>query len=138
MSLFTPSGGLVYHARALRYRNGLWAPFREALADWLRQHLAVADELILVGPSGGHCLPIAHLSRFGRVLVLEPDPLARRILALRLRGARLHFEHRDLLVQPLLTGRPGLDALLRQRPQAAVLFCNLLGQVQLGLSDDAQ
>ncbi len=138
MSLFTPSGGLVYHARALRFSRGLWAPFRDALAAWLVQHLPVTDELILVGPSGGHCLPLAHLSRFGRIVVLEPDPLARRMLACRLPRSRLEIEHRDLLVQPLLAGGAGLDVVLRQRPHAAVLFCNLLGQVQLGLSDEAQ
>ncbi len=138
MSLFTLSGGLVYHARAWRFRDGLWSPFRDALAEWLVQHLAVTDELILVGPSGGHCLPLAHLSRFGRLLVLEPDPLARRILGLRLQSARLDFEHRDLLVEPLLGGRSGLDTVLRQRPNAAVLFCNLLGQLHFGFSDEAQ
>jgi hypothetical protein len=138
MSLFTLSGGLVYHARALVYRASLWAPFREALGNWLAENLAVADELILVGPSGGHCLPLAHLSRFGRVLVLEPDPLARRLLAWRLPGARLVFEHRDLLVQPLLSGGAGLDALLERRPRAAVLFCNLLGQLHFGLGDEEQ
>jgi hypothetical protein len=138
MSLFTPSGGLVYHARALRFRDGLWAPFRDVLAAWLAQHLAVTEELILVGPSGGHCLPLAHLSRFGRLLVLEPDPLARRILALRLPRSRLEVEHRDLLLQPLLSGGSGLDTVLRQRPRASVLFCNLLGQLHFGLSDDAQ
>ncbi len=138
MSLFTPAGGLVYHARALRFRDGLWAPFRDALAEWLAEHLAVVDELILVGPSGGHCLPVAQLARFARLLVLEPDPIARRILALRLQPARIAFEHRDLLVEPLLSGRPGLDTVMRQRPHSAVLFCNLLGQLQLGLSDDAQ
>ena len=136
MSLFTPSGGLVYHARALRFREGLWTPFRDALAAWLAQHLAVAEELILVGPSGGHCLPLAHLSRFGRLLVLEPDPLARQILALRLPRSRLEVEHRDLLLQPLLSGGAGLDALLQRRPHAAVLFCNLLGQLHFGLSDE--
>lgn len=138
MSLFTLSGGLVYHARALRHRAGLWTPFREALADWLVENLPVAEELILVGPSAGHCLPVAHLSRFRRVLALEPDPLARRLLALRLRGPQLVFEHRDLLVQPLLSGGSGLDVLLARRPRAAVLFCNLLGQLQLELPDEAQ
>jgi hypothetical protein len=138
MSLFTPSGGLVYHARALRFRDRLWAPFRESLAAWLVQHLAVTEELILVGPSGGHCLPVAHLGRFERVVVLEPDPLARRLLALRLPHSRFEVEHRDLLVEPLLAGRSGLDTVLWQRPQAGVLFCNLLGQLHFGLSDEAQ
>src|SRR5215216_4794788 len=76
MSLFTPSGGLVYHARALRHRSGLWAPFRRAVDEWLAEALPPADELILVGPSAGHCLPLERLARFRRLLVLEPDPVA--------------------------------------------------------------
>lgn len=138
LGLFTPSGGLVYHARALRYRDRLWAPYRAALADWLERCLPPSDELILVGPSGGHCLPVAHLSRFGRLVALEPDALARRILQRRLAPARLEVEHRDLLLLPLLSGARGLDALLERRPRASVLFCNLLGQVQIELTDELQ
>jgi hypothetical protein len=138
VSLFTPSGGLVYHVRALRYRGGLWAPFRAALAGWLAQQLPPGEELILVGPSGGHCLPLAQLAGFRRLVALEPDPLARRILQARVSPARLEFEHRDLLLEPLLSDGVGLDALLERRPQASVLFCNLLGQVQIGLSEEEQ
>jgi hypothetical protein len=138
MPLFTPSGGLVYHLRALRYRGGLWAPYRAALAQWLERCLPLGDELILVGPSAGHCLPLARLARFGRLLVLEPDPLARRLLQLRLPGTRVVVEHRDLLLGPLLSGGPGLDALLARRPSAAVLFCNLLGQLHWDLPDEQQ
>ena len=138
MSLFTPSGGLVYHLRALRYRGGLWAPYRAALAAWLERCLPLAEELILVGPSAGHCLPLARLARFGRLLLLEPDPVARRLLQLRLPGARFAVEHRDLLLGPLLSGGPGLDTLLARRPHAAVLFCNLLGQLHWDLPDDEQ
>src|SRR6478752_1282230 len=138
MALFSLSGGLVYHARAARYRDGLWAPFRREVADWLAAVLPVGDELILVGPSGGHCLPLAQLSRFRRVSVLEPDPIARRLLLSRRAGPRIEVEHRDLLLEPLLGEEPGLDAVLERRPRAAVLFCNLLGQLQLELSDDEQ
>lgn len=138
LGLLSPTGGLVYHARALRYRDGLWAPFRAALADWLEHCLPPDEELILVGPSGGHCLPLTQLSRCRRLFALEPDALARRILQLRLAPARLQVEHRDLLLAPLLSGARGLDALLERRPQASVLFCNLLGQVQIDLPDEQQ
>jgi len=138
MSLFTPSGGLVYHLRALRYRTRLWAPYRTALAEWLAESLPLADELILVGPSAGHCLPLARLGRFGRLLVLEPDPLARWLLRRRLPHARIEAEHRDLLLGPMLSGRPGLDTVLARRPRAAVLFCNLLGQLHWDLPDEEQ
>jgi hypothetical protein len=52
--------------------------------------------------------------------------------------ARLEVEHRDLLLAPLLSGARGLDALLDRRPRASVLFCNLLGQVQIDLADEQQ
>jgi len=138
MSLFTPSGGLVYHLRALRYRDGLWAPYRAALAEWLERSLPPGDELVLVGPSAGHCLPLEHLARFRSLLVLEPEGLARWLLGRRLPGVRLQVEHRDLLLGPLLAGRPGLDTLLQRRPRAAVLFCNLLGQLHWELGDEQE
>src|SRR5882724_8736674 len=78
--LFKPSGGLVYHWRALRYRAVLWSQFRAGIAEWLARRLPLGDELLLVGPSAGHCLPLSQLARFRRLLVLEPDPLARRLL----------------------------------------------------------
>jgi hypothetical protein len=138
MSLFTPSGGLVYHLRALRYGRTLWAPYRAALAAWLERSLPLADELILVGPSAGHCLPLVRLGAFGRLVVLEPDPLARRLLQLRLPRARLELEPRDLLLGPLLSGAPGLDDVLQRRPRASVLFCNLLGQLHWELPEEQQ
>lgn len=138
MPLLSPSGGLVYHLRALRFGRSLWAPFRSALAAWIEAALPLEQELILVGPSGGHCLPLAALRRARSVLALEPDLLARVLLARRLSLTDLRFESRDLLLAPLLQGRPGLDLLLQRRPHANVLFCNVLGQVQLDLTDAEQ
>jgi hypothetical protein len=137
--LLEPSGGLVYHGRALRFREGLWAGFRENVAHWLARRLPPGDELVLVGPSAGHCLPLPQLARFRRLLVLEPDPLARRWLLHRLGGrARIAVEARDLLVAPLLSGAAGLDAVLERRPHAAVLFCNVLGQLHFEMSSEQQ
>jgi hypothetical protein len=137
LGLFTATGGLVYHARALCYRDVLWAPFRAALAAWLERCLPPNGELILVGPSGGHCLPLEQLAR-DRLVALEPDPLARGILRLRLAPTPLEVEHRDLLLAPLLSGAGGLETLLERRPRASVLFCNLLGQVQIDLAEEQQ
>lgn len=137
MSLLTPSGGLVYHYRALRFGHHLWAPFRANLARWLAAtELSNAEELLLVGPSAGHCLPLAWLGQFRRLTLLEPDPVARRWLSQLLPRPRLETEHRDLLLAPLLSGAAGLDAVLERRPRAAVLFCNVLGQLHFALSDD--
>jgi hypothetical protein len=136
--LLTPSGGLVYHLRALRYRRTLWLPFRRALADWLAPHLSRSEVLVLVGPSAGHCLPLEQLRGAQQLVVLEPDPLARRLLARRLGPRPLLVESRDLLVEPLLSGKSGLDAVLERWPAASVLFCNVLGQLHFGLDDGQQ
>jgi hypothetical protein len=135
MSLLTPSGGLVYHLRALRYRRSLWLPFRRALSEWLDARLPEGKEIVLVGPSAGHCLPLTKLRRASKLVMLEPDPVARRLLALRLRGPALELEARDLLFEPMLSGGAGLDALLERRPHATLLFCNVLGQLHFGVSD---
>ncbi len=136
MALFSPTGGLVYHLRARRHRQQLWQPFRCAVAAWLVEVLPPSRELVLVGPSAGHCLPLEHLAKFASVVVLEPDRLARFLLARRLVGPKLTMEPRDLLLRPLLEGSSGLGELLQQRPGASVLFCNLLGQLPFGLSED--
>jgi hypothetical protein len=135
MALFSPTGGLVYHVRARRHREHLWRPFRRALGDWLAEALPVDDELILVGPSAGHCLPLEHVARFERVTLLEPDALARFLIRRRLGASAVTHDAADLLVRPLLQGAPGLDELLTSRPRASVLFCNLLGQLQFGFSE---
>lgn len=135
MALFSPTGGLVYHLRARRHRERRWLPFRRAVADWLAGVLPPGDELILVGPSAGHCLPLEHLAQFERVMLLEPDGLARFLLRRRLRVADVTHRAEDLLVAPLVRGAPGLDELLQARPRAAILFCNVLGQLQFGVSE---
>lgn len=138
--LFSQSGGLVYHARAWRRSATLWQPFRASVAEWLAAQLPTADELILVGPSAGHCLPLDQLASFRRVLVLDPDPVARWLLTRRLRShnAKLIVEDeaRDQLLTPLLTDAPGLDQVLERRPQAALLFCNVLGQLHFASSEE--
>lgn len=140
--LFSESGGLVYHARAWRLSEALWQPFRASVARWLARQLPAADELLLVGPSAGHCLPLEQLAAFRRVLVLEPDPVARWLLRRRLRQRspqlRFEAEPHDQLLAPLLDGGPGLEQVLMRRPNAAVLFCNVLGQLHFGLSDEQQ
>ncbi len=136
MPLLSPSGGIVYHLRAARFRAGSWAPFRERLAAWLDEQLLGAPELVLVGPNAGHCLPMAALARYPKLTALEPEWLAARLLRLRLQ--KVDVVARDLLVGPLLDGSSGLDDYLAQKPYAAVLFCNVLGQLQFGLNDEQQ
>lgn len=121
------SGGLIYHWRALRHGNGAWRPYRAVVADWLRAWRPPTEHLLLLGPSGGYSLTREFLAAFRRVTAVEPDPLARLILGRRFAGLDLHWETPD--ADPL---QPAL-----RHPEAAVLFCNLLGQDWLGSGDEA-
>lgn len=123
-ALLHPSGGLGYHFRAWRYRRTLWAPMLDGVAAWLDAWHPPTDRLVLIGPSAGHTLARPFLERFDRITVQEPDPLARRLLDWRLGHRRLRFEAPDALASPA-----GLARLGKRHAGAAILFCNVLGQV---------
>lgn len=130
--LLAPSGGLVYHLRALRRRHGLWAPFQRVVASWLAGWQPGRRELVIVGPSAGYALPAGFLRRFERVTALEPDPLARGLLARRPDAARLGFS------APRLPGTPaptGLARLAAAHPGQRSLFSNVLGQLAAPAED---
>jgi hypothetical protein len=134
----SPAGGAVYHLRALRFGRALWAPFQRALAGWLDDWSPGSDRLLLVGPSAGYCLQDRFLARFRDVIVLEPDPIARWLLARRLAGTpRVHTCADDLLVGGLLGAGRDIVDLLDAEPKRAVLFCNVLGQVPFLVPDDS-
>ncbi|MGB0127824.1 MAG: hypothetical protein WBP72_09305 [Rhodocyclaceae bacterium] len=121
MYLFHPSGGLGYHLRAWRHENGLWRGFRQTVAGWLADWAPPARHLVLVGPSAGYALNGAFLARFPRITAHEPDPLARWLFGRRFPGTPIAW-----------AGALDDPAQLPQRyPDAAYLFCNLLGQTLL-------
>ena len=122
--LFDPSGGLTYQLRALRYRRSLWAGFHAAVAGWLSDWQPDGSTLVIVGPNAGHALPPGFLERFEQVVALEPDPIARHLLARRPDARRLRFDKLDCLSTP-----DGLALLAARFPDAAFLFSNVLGQV---------
>ena len=128
--LLSPTGGLVYHLRALRHRHGLWAPFHRAVAGWLAGWQPRRRELVIVGPSAGYALPAGFLRRFERVTALEPDPLARWLLAHRPDAGRLGFSRLNCLATP-----DGLARLAAAHPEAAILFSNVLGQLAAPAED---
>lgn len=128
-----PSGGLAYHFAALRFRHRLWQPFISQVESWLCNDWNPKEkELIVFGPSAGWTLPIRFLERFERVVFVEPDPLARWLLRLRFCRIRRRFEmlaeHRHL---PWFSRRGDFARFLQSRPNAAILFANLLGQISL-------
>lgn len=129
--LIDASGGLVYHWRALRYRRRVWQPFVAQVARWLADWQPPQRELVLVGPSAGYTLDRAFLERFTRVIVLEPDPLARSLL--RRRFAGIPFEEGRV---DCFAGLDGPRALSQAYPHAAILFSNSLGQQSERLGAD--
>ena len=124
------SGGLVWHLRALRYRNRLWQPFCTQVASWLADWQPHCRELLIVGPSAGYSLNASFLARWQKVSVIEPDPLARWLLRRRFPQVTWHFE-----TQQALASAADLQGLARRHPEAAILFSNVLGQLA---PDEAQ
>ncbi len=132
MPYLHPSGGLVYHWRAWRWRRTLWAPFHDQVRRWLADWRPGEKHLVLVGPSGGYALSSQFLERFPRITVLEPDVLARRILATRFPGQRFTWRGSEQLARP-----GGFAWLAATHPDAAFLFCNLLGQWPVGMESES-
>ncbi len=133
MPLFLPSGGLVYHARALRLGKTCWEPFRQAVREWLDRWRPPCEGLLLIGPSGGYSLPTEWLARFSEVVAIDFDPLAQSVFGRQHRACRTTRWIRE---DVLPVGSQGLDLTpLRRRlaeyPDHAVLFSNVLGQVAL-------
>ncbi len=132
MPLLHSSGGLVYHLRARRWQHPLWAPFHLVVAQWLRQWQPARKHLVLVGPSGGYALAPDFLRQFPRITLLEPDPVARWLL--RRRFPDIAFEPGDTRA---FAAADGFARLVTRYPDAALLFCNLLGQDLVGQDDSA-
>jgi len=120
------TGGLLWHMRALVSRRSLWAPFRAGVEDWLSTWKPPGDELLLVGPSAGWCLPDAFLTRFARLQAFDIDPAAQPLFrlrhggALRRAGAELSWTQADFFAD--------IADILAANPKAAILFCNVAGQ----------
>jgi hypothetical protein len=153
MSLMSYSGGLLYHWRARRHAGGLWTSHREGVRHWLEAWRPRARHLVLIGPSGGYSLPAEWLARFETITVVDPDPVARLLWRFNWRpagrsspGTPKLFPHspvRTLSRSDLLAGggaagarvgsedgwRP-LREFVATRPDHAILFCNVLGQLE--------
>jgi hypothetical protein len=129
-TLINPSGGLRYHLRALRNRNRAWQPYRAGLSEWLSTWKPGTRSLAIVGPSAGHCLPLAALGQFERFVIFEIDPLARYILKRRLQaelpGRPVMWVTEDAWLRPVNEGAGIPEA---QLSGCALLFSNIIGQL---------
>lgn len=125
------SGGLQWHLRALRYQR-LHDPFRHAVDAFLQGWNPGTSHLVLVGPSAGWFLPRPFLHHFSRLTLIDLDTSApfffalRHGRSLRRRGVELEWLHADFVGH--------LPRVLSENRRAAVLFCNVLGQ--LGVERD--
>lgn len=130
MPLLHPSGGVFYHLRAWRWRYTRWLSFCGEVTRWLDAWRPQATHLVLVGPSAGYALNARFLARFQRITVLEPDALARYLL--RKRFPDFAFEFDKFADSTRLALPEGGQRLAERYPDAAFLFCNLLGQKLTG------
>jgi len=133
--IINPSGGIIYHLRAIRYRTSLWVPFRREISRWLRSWNPSERELLIIGCSAGHCFDFDWAQRFEKIALNEPDPLARKIFAIRLRssGYKGHIQVvKDNLIGPNELGTfqwSKTETALQRFEQSALLFSNCLGQL---------
>ena len=135
--LISQSGGLFWHAKAWVRHAGLWADFRNRierfLIDWqhtLRDEAGVPrlPGVILLGPSGGWCLPkTGFLEHFASVVMVDPDPSSKSIFYRRHQVAKRTDQQWTWIGS---TFERVLPALLNRHPQHVVLFCNVLGQLR--------
>jgi len=132
--LFSPSGGLVWHARAARNRHR-WRAFLAAIESWLEAWPHGCEKLLLLGPSAGWCLPTRFLCRFRAICAVDFDPLAPHFFAL-LHGRQLR-RHRTSICWRRTDVIRDLEQILDECPGHAVLFGNMLGQHRLHCRDIA-
>lgn len=134
-TLLGPSGGLLWHWRALTGRRRT-AATRHGIAHWLGRWQPPCTDLVIVGPSAGWMLPREFLLRFKRIVAFDLDPSARWLFGLA-HGLRL-WQHGIELQWRSQDFTQGLATVLQARPAAAVLFCNVLGQLSLERDDHAE
>ncbi len=123
---------LRWHARAL-LAQGRWARTRSDIAAWLAQAPTGFDDLLLFGASAGWLMDDAFLARFRRIDAVDFEWAASPLFRLRHAGVirsrriRVTFHRTEALEH--------LEHLLALRPQALVLFDNVLGQYTLTCRD---
>jgi len=131
-TLFGPSGGLLWHWRALSSWRA-HAELRKCLQDWFGNWRPAAKALVLIGPSAGWTLPFKLLARFSTIIAIDLDPASQPLFLLvhgrklKAKGISVEWIRGDFVDH--------LPGLLCNDTEYAVLFCNLLGQLGLERKD---
>lgn len=134
LNWFSRSGGLLYHMRAIKYRDSLWKDFRRHLAEFQKNWLErlpqqQKEHLILVGGSGGHCLSQEFLRSFQNIIHIDMDPWAPFFFKKRHPEISIHFIRRSVFNDE---GKILPELLEKFSPSNSVwLWSNLLGQIGL-------
>lgn len=123
---------LRWHARALLAQER-WARTRCDIAAWLAQAPTGFDDLLLFGASAGWMMDDAFLARFRRIEAVDFEWAASPLF--RLRHAGVILARRIGVTFHRTEALEHLERLLALRPQALVLFDNVLGQYTLTCRD---
>ncbi len=123
---------LRWHARAL-LAQARWRRTRSAIAQWLAQAPDGFDDLLLFGASAGWMMDDAFLGRFRRIDAVDFEWAASPLF--RLRHAGVIVSRRIRVTFHRVEALDNLEHLLALRPQALVLFDNVLGQYTLTCRD---
>lgn len=127
---FRPSGGILYHWRAWRSKSN-WKDFRLGIERWLNEWNPSSKELLLIGPSGGYTIPSTWLKKFTSIKAFDQDPLAPYFFRKNHPQVPVSFTRKNLFWKDGKLDFKILALILRDHPESAVLFCNVLGQVLL-------
>lgn len=123
------AGGFFYHWIAFRFRKNLWKPFISQVEKWLNSWNPPRHRLIIVGPSAGYSLPTEWLNQFDSLLLIDPDPSARK------KFAKIHpnlKKRPDWIIHSIFED-PDLASwktTVRANNPSAILFSNFLGQLK--------
>jgi hypothetical protein len=108
----------------LRFADAYWDQHREGVGKFLSDWNPRSKNLLLIGSSAGYSLPTDWLKGFELVTAYEPDPIARVIFekrhGIRPCWIRTRFPFPDFSILETEANRG-----------AAILFCNLMGQLQI-------
>ncbi|MEY4711438.1 MAG: hypothetical protein RIS88_888 [Pseudomonadota bacterium] len=126
---------LRWHARAL-LAQARWRRTQIDIARWLAQAPGGFDDLLLFGASAGWMMDDAFLARFRRIDAVDFEWAASPLFRLRHAGTLL--SRRIRVTFHRLEALDNLEHLLALRPQALVLFDNILGQYTLTCPDIAR
>lgn len=135
--LLNPTGGLMYHVKALLFSHTRWKPFKEKIGDWLHRWNPPEKKLIIIGASGGYVLPGEFLTCFSEIIAVDPDPLAEMIFKKRFTSDtyQVQWIKTDFFIKPAFSKEIFQD-FLSLHQDAAVLFSNFLGQMPFLIDDE--